>query len=119
MVGDRPDSMAYGFAQSRSPGEPKLADRCYAHELTVPQYEAEDQEKAYKALEKQVEKWIATCVASRTLGKDGKPLRRERKLVRNNASLKELFPLLEQGEKTTLEADYEFDGRRVVAIAFY
>ncbi len=94
--------------------DPELAERCYEHGVTVP--------AEWSDFRSTIERWIATCVSSRTVV-NGKPIRRERQLVRGNASLTDVWNLLQDdgvtGEPVQIFADYEFEGRRVVDIFFF
>jgi hypothetical protein len=108
-------SMAYmhGFGQApaQAPAPPRLAARCYELRLTVP--------STYEALEAAVERWIATCVQSRTLV-GGSPAHRERSLVRGNATLRQVWERIRDaaGKTMAIRAEYIWGPNRVESIKF-
>ncbi len=90
--------------------EPTLAERCYEKDLLI--------SSSYEDFERQAEEWIATCVMSRTIV-NGKPIRRERGLVRDNGSLLTVWATYPEGETIPVAADFCFEGRKVVSIDFF
>jgi hypothetical protein len=71
-------------------GPPKLAARCYAHDLSV--------SSTYEPFEAQAKKWIATCVSTG----------REQKLVGGNASLRAVYENVKHlsGRTTRVTTDF-------------
>jgi hypothetical protein len=96
-----------------APAPPKLHPRCYRLVLAVP--------GTYAALEEAVRRWISTCVMSRTLTRQGVPIRRERELVNGNLSLRNIWDRVLQhriGQQVEIRADYIWGRNREEAINF-
>ncbi len=93
-----------------SPGR-RLARRCYELRLVVP--------PTYEALEAAVEVWIASCVMSRTLI-NGRPVRRERGLVRGNPTLRQVWEQIQDAvdQPLVIRAEYVWGPDRVDGIRF-
>jgi hypothetical protein len=101
-----------GMPQSRGlANPPRLAARCYQRKIKIP--------GTFNSFEAEVEKWIATCVMSRTVV-NGVPVRRERSLVGGNASLAALWELIRnrKGERVAILAHYIWGRATVEAIKF-
>jgi len=95
------------------PAVPRLQPRCYRLELTVPNTGAE--------LEEAVRRWISTCVMSRTIGRTGVPVRRERELVDGNPSLRSIWDRILQyrkGQRVKILAAYNWGQFREESITF-
>lgn len=92
---------------------PAQPSRCKQHELVLP--------GDYASFEAKIEKWIATCVMSRT-EKNGKPVKREQALVRGNPSLASIWNAVGhlKGDKITIKAIYTWspEATRVESIRF-
>jgi hypothetical protein len=93
------------------PWPPRLVARCYELRLVVP--------GTYEELEAAVERWIATCVQSRTIV-GGAPAHRERVLVRGNPTLRAVWERIRDGKGKTLSirAEYVWGRNREEAIRF-
>ena len=103
----------HGAALAKRGPSVRLVPRAYKQNLLTP--------ATYEAFEALLEKWIATVVTSRTFGRDGKPMRRERGLVRGNPSAKTVWNKIQhlKGKRTEVRAAYEFDeNTRVIKITF-
>lgn len=101
-----------GSAQARGLADPpRLATRCYRREIVLP--------ATYAAFEARVERWIATCVMSRT-EVNRAPIRREHALVRGNPTLLAVWHSIRhlQGEAVPIKADYVWGETRVEFISF-
>jgi hypothetical protein len=93
-------------ALATAQGDPDLAARCYLHKVTkVP--------TTYQAFEKDIMKWIATCVMSRT-----RNVHHEIPLVQGNRSLVDLYLRLTPGKPAKIVARYLWGESRVEAIEF-
>jgi len=83
---------------------PHQPDRCRHHLMRVP--------STFTEFEAELKQWIASCVASRTKGASGLPVRREQKLVEGNPSVKDLWsklgPYHGTGEFVRIEALYSW-----------
>lgn len=90
---------------------PRLAGRCYELRLMVP--------RTYEELEAAVERWIATCVQSRT-SVGGAPAHRERELVRGNPTLRQVWERIRDaaGQTLSIRAEYVWGPNRVESIRF-
>jgi hypothetical protein len=90
---------------------PRLVARCYQLRLTVP--------RTYEELEAVVERWIATCVQSRTIVR-GAPAHRERELVRGNPTLRDVWEKIRDaaGQTSTIRAEYVGGPTRVDSVRF-
>src|SRR5712691_7824819 len=90
---------------------PRLAARCYELRLMVP--------RMYDELEAAVERWIATCVQSRT-SVGGAPAHRERELVRGNPTLRQVWERIRDaaGQTLSIRAEYVWGPNRVDSIRF-
>jgi hypothetical protein len=90
---------------------PRLAARCYELRLVVP--------RTYEELEAAVERWIATCVQSRTIV-GGAPAHRERVLVRGNPTLRQVWERIRDaaGQTLSIRAEYVWGQNREEAIRF-
>jgi hypothetical protein len=107
----RPRGRKPAFASSGKPV--RLVARAYKQTLRTP--------ATYEAFEALLEKWIATVVTSRTIGRDGNPMHRERGLVKGNPSAKAVWKKIQHlaGKSTEVRAAYEFDeNTRVTKITF-
>jgi hypothetical protein len=90
---------------------PRLAARCYELRLVVP--------RTYEELEAAVERWIATCVQSRTVVR-GAPAHREHELVRGNPTLRQVWERIRDaaGKMLSIRAEYVWGPNRVESIRF-
>jgi hypothetical protein len=103
----------HSFGEPPAPAQtpPRLASRCYELRLTVP--------STYADLEAAVERWIATCVESRTrVG--GVAVHRERELVRGNPTLRQVWERIRDaaGKTLSIRAEYVWGPDRVESIRF-
>ncbi|MCZ7638290.1 MAG: hypothetical protein M5U12_20975 [Verrucomicrobia bacterium] len=96
-----------------APTNPTLQPRCYRRVFTIP--------ATFAALEDGVQRWISTCVMSRTRVPPGVPIRRERDLVNANPSLQQIWTQVLRhrvGQPVEIRAEYVWGPHRVESIRF-
>src|SRR5512141_1029306 len=112
LASERSLTMTYvsPLGQATTAWPPRLVARCYELSLTVP--------GSYSELEATVERWIATCVQSRSPA--GAPAHRERELVRGNPTLRAVWEKVKdaRGKKVTIKADWVWGRFREEAVKF-